>query len=170
MLKWIPWRNRVVLRWSWPPMEKCRRMKRPVVSKNWIYSWLWKSSRIRQQFYRSESFAMNTGILTSGSTVKNHFSLKTVSGYSVIRKTSFRSWFLVCQRASTPMTPSRQQIEHLTFSSSSSSSPIITAPSDSETRAREDLVNFKDTFKTRQSLFYIFFKLVFVTNSNIKWQ
>ena len=30
-------------------------------------------------------------------------------------------------------------------------------------------VNFKDTFKTRESLFHIFFKLVFVTNGNIKW-
>ena len=28
--------------------------------------------------------------------------------------------------------------------------------------------NFKDTFKTGESLFYIFFKLVFVTGSNIK--
>ena len=32
-------------------MEKCRRMKRPqCVSKNWRYSWLWKSSKTRQQF------------------------------------------------------------------------------------------------------------------------
>ena len=29
-------------------------------------------------------------------------------------------------------------------------------------------VNFKDTFKTGESMFYIFFKLVFVTDSNIK--
>ena len=36
------------------------------------YSWLWKSSRIRQQSYRSESFAMKTDILTNGSTVKKH--------------------------------------------------------------------------------------------------
>ena len=41
---------------------------------------LTKSSRIRQQFYRSESFAMNTDILTNGSTVKNHISLKTEFG------------------------------------------------------------------------------------------
>ena len=39
-------------------MEKCRRMKRSqFTSKNWIFSWLWKSSKIRQQSYRSESFA-----------------------------------------------------------------------------------------------------------------
>ena len=29
-------------------------------------------------------------------------------------------------------------------------------------------VNFKDTFKTGESLFYIFFKLVFVTHSDIQ--
>ena len=28
--------------------------------------------------------------------------------------------------------------------------------------------NFKDTFKTGEALFYIFFKLVFITDSNIK--
>ena len=33
-------------------------------------------------FYRSESFAMKTGIPTNGSMVKNHISLKTVFGYS----------------------------------------------------------------------------------------
>ena len=80
-------------------MEKCRRMKRPqFMSKNWIYSWQWMSSRIRQQFYRQESFAMNTDTHTSGSTVKNHISFKTVFGYSAIQRTSFRSWFQACQR------------------------------------------------------------------------
>ena len=45
-------------------MEKCRRMKRPqCTSKNWIYSWLSRSSKTRQQSYRSESFAMKTDIL-----------------------------------------------------------------------------------------------------------
>ena len=84
-------------------MEKCRRMKRPqFTSKNWIYFWLWKSSRIRQQSYRSESFAMNTDILTNGSMVKNHISLKTGFGYSATRRTSFRSWFLACQRVLPP--------------------------------------------------------------------
>ena len=68
-------------------------------------SWLWKSSNTRQQYYRLESFAMKTDIHTSGSTVKNHVSLKTVFGYSVIRKTSFRSWFLVCQRVLPPVFP-----------------------------------------------------------------
>ena len=85
-------------------MEKCWRMKRPqCMSKNWIYSWLWKSSRTRQQFYRSESFAMKTDILTSGSTVENHISLKTVFGYNATRRTSFRSWFQVCQRVLLPV-------------------------------------------------------------------
>ena len=84
-------------------MEKCKRMKRQLcMSKSWIYSWLWKSPWIRQQFYRSESFAMNTDTLTSGSTVKNHISLKMVFGYNVTRRTSFRSWFLVCHRVLPP--------------------------------------------------------------------
>ena len=66
------------------------------MSKNWIFSWLWRSSRTRQQYYRLESFSMKTGILTNGSKVKNQISPKTVFGYKVTRKTSFRSWFLVC--------------------------------------------------------------------------
>ena len=60
---------------------------------------------IRQQSYRSESFAMNTDILMSGSTVKNHISSKTVFGYSATQRTSFRSWFLVCQRVPPPSFP-----------------------------------------------------------------
>ena len=59
-------------------------------------------SRIRQQFYRKESFAMNTDTLMNGSTVKNHISLETVFGYIAIRKTSYRSWFLVYQRVLPP--------------------------------------------------------------------
>ena len=108
--------------------------------------WPWKSSRIRQQSYRSESFAMKTDIHMSGSTVKNHISLKTVFEYNVTRRTSFQSWFQACQRvlppvshSSTSMTPSRQENDHPTSSSSSSTSPTTTVLSDSETRAREDL-------------------------------
>ena len=41
--------------------------------------------------------------------------------------------------SSTPMTPSRQEIDHPTSSSSSSTSPTMTVSSNSETRAREDL-------------------------------
>ena len=65
----------------------------------------------------------------SGSTVKNHISLKMMFEYSVIRKTSYRSWFLVYQRVLPQasllqrMTPSRQEIDHPTSSSSSSTSP-----------------------------------------------
>ena len=40
---------------------------------------------------------MNTDTLTSGSTFKNHISLKTVFGYRAALSTSFRSWFLVHQ-------------------------------------------------------------------------
>ena len=80
-------------------MKKCRRMKRPqCTSKNWIYSWLWKSSKTRQQSFRSESFAMKTDTLMSGSTVKNRISLKTGFGYSATRRTSFRSWFQAWHR------------------------------------------------------------------------
>ena len=43
-------------------------------------SWLWKSSKTRQQYCRSESFAMKTGILMNGSMVKNYISLKTGFG------------------------------------------------------------------------------------------
>ena len=43
---------------------------------------------------------MKTDILMSGSTVKNHISLKTGFGYNATRTTSFLSWFqairLVC--------------------------------------------------------------------------
>ena len=101
--------------------------------------------RTRQQFYRSESFAMKTDILMNGSSVKNHISFKTGFEYNVIRRTSFRSWFPACHRVlhsshpSTPMTPSSQEIDHPTSSSSSSTSPTTTVLSDSETREREDL-------------------------------
>ena len=58
-------------------MEKCRRMKRQqYLSKNWINSWLWKSSKTRQQYCRLESFAMKTDILKSGSTVKKPHLIK----------------------------------------------------------------------------------------------
>ena len=69
------------------------------MSENWVYSWQWKSSRIRQQFYRQESFAMNMDTHMSGSTVKNQILLKKrYFEYSVIRKISYQSWFLVYQR------------------------------------------------------------------------
>ena len=67
-------------------------------TKNWIYFWQWKSSRICQQFYRWESFAMKTETHVSGQTVKNHISSKMVFEYSVIRKTSYQWWFLVYRR------------------------------------------------------------------------
>ena len=128
-------------------MEKCRRMKRPqFTSKNWIYSWLWKSSKTRQQSYRSESFAMKKDISMSGSTVKNHISLKTGFGYSAIRRKSFLSWFQACQRvrpsgsdSSTSRTLSRQESHCSTSFSSSSSSPTVKS-SGNETREREDRI------------------------------
>ena len=47
-------------------------------------------------------FATNMDTLMNGSTVKNHISFKTVFGYSATQRTSFRSWFLVCQRVLPP--------------------------------------------------------------------
>ena len=93
------------------------------------YSWQWKSSSIRHQFYRWESFAMKTNILMNGSMVKNHISLKNgiriqcntenfapivVLGLSTSSSSSFHS--------STSMTPSRQEIDHHTSSTVSSES------------------------------------------------
>ena len=92
---------------------------------------------------------MKTDTHTSGSTVKNHISLKNgirvqcstenfvpivVPGLSASSSSSLPS--------STSMTPSRQEIDHPTSSSSSSTSPTMTSStvsSDSENRAREDL-------------------------------
>ena len=127
-------------------MKKCRRMKRQrCMSKNWIYSWPWKSSRIRQQYCRSESFAMKTGTPTNGSTVKNHFSFKTRFGYSATRKTSFLSWFLVCCRVLPPTFP-LQTLWHLQYRRliilylpQARTSPTRTVLSDRVTREREDL-------------------------------
>ena len=91
---------------------------------------------------------MKTDILMNGSMVHkttSHF--KTIFGHSATRRTSFRWWFLACERvllavspSLTSMTLSRQEIDHPTFSSSSSTSPTITVSGDSVTRrAREDL-------------------------------
>ena len=105
------------------------------MSKNWIYSWQWKSSRIRQQFYRWDSFAMNMDTCTSGSTVEKPYPTKNgiriqcntenfdpivVPGLSASSASSLPS--------STSMTPSRQEIDHPTsFSSSSTSTPMTSS-------------------------------------------
>ena len=78
-------------------MEKCKRMKRQLcMSKNWIYSWQWKYSKTRQQDCRSESFAMTTDFLVTGSMVKNTSHQKEF-GYPATRRTSFLLWLLACQ-------------------------------------------------------------------------
>ena len=94
---------------------------------------------------RAQLPQMNTETLMNGSTVKNHILLKTVFGYSATQNfvpimvlglsTSSSSSF----PSSTSRTLSRQEIDHLSFSSSSSTSPAMTVSSDSETGAREDL-------------------------------
>ena len=89
---------------------------------------------------------MNTDILMSGSTVKNHISLKKGFGYNAITENfvpivvpglsaSSSSSF----PSSTSMTPSKQEIDHPTSSSSSFSLPTTTVSSDREAQAREDL-------------------------------
>ena len=62
---------------------------------------------------------MNMDTRMSGSTVKNHISLKMAFEYSATRRTSYPSWFLVYQRVlpqarllPTPTTPSGQEIDH----------------------------------------------------------
>ena len=103
---------------------------------------------------------MTTDILMNGSTVKNHISFKTVFGYSATRRTSFQSWFLVYQRvlpsfpSSTSLTPSRQEIDHPTSSSSSFTSPTTNVSSDSEIRAREDLCGI-DSYPVSVSSEYV---------------
>ena len=64
-----------------------------------------QSLLFRYEKESSESFAMNTNTLTSGSEVKKHISLKTVFGYNATRRTSFRSWFVVYQRVLPPVFP-----------------------------------------------------------------
>ena len=111
------------------------------MSKNWVYSWLLKVIEYPQQCYRSESFAMKTDILMSGSTVKNHISLETGLGYNVIRRTSFRSWVQACHRVPHPVLILQPQwhlqesvtILHLP---QARASPTTTVSSDSETRER----------------------------------
>ena len=92
------------------------------------------SSRIRQQFYRLESFAMNTDTRVSGSTVKNHISLKMVLAYSATRRTQFRSCFLVYQLVLPQACPLQlpwhlqgRKLIILHLPSSSSTSPPMTS-------------------------------------------
>ena len=91
-------------------MVKCRRMKRQrCVSKNWIFLDYESPRKHASSICRLESFTMKTDILMSGSTVKNHISFKTGFGYSATRRTSFRSWFLVCQQVRPPVLISQLQ-------------------------------------------------------------
>ena len=101
-----------------------------------------KSSKTRQQYCRSESFALKTDILMNGSMVKNHISSKTGFGYSAIRRTSFLFVVLGLSSSSsgsssTLKTPSRQESHSSSSSSSSSSSPTV---SEIQTRERGDRI------------------------------
>ena len=89
---------------------------------------------------------MNTDTHMNGSTVKSHISLRTVFGYSATQRTSVRSWFLVYQRVLPQACPlqhpshlSRQEIDHPTSSSCSSTSPPIASSTVSnESVARQE--------------------------------
>ena len=110
-------------------MEKCRRMQvQQCMSKSWWNSSLLRSSKIRQQSYRTKSFAMNTDTLTRSKTTSyskrdqdslQHEELRSYCGSRLVK---FVFWIFI---------------------------------------------NFKDTFKTRESFLVIFFHLVFVTYT--KW-
>ena len=82
----------------------------------------------------------------SGSTVKNHISLKNgiriqcnTENFVPIVVPGLSSSSSSSSHSSTSMTPSRQERNHPTSSSSSFISPTTTVLSDSETREREDL-------------------------------
>ena len=146
MLTWILWRRREVQRQSQQPMVKCRRMRGNSVRQRTGYILDDESPRVRQQSYRSESFAMKSDIPMNGSMVKKphliqngirilcnteNFAPIVVPGLSTSSSSSSPS--------STSMTLSRQESKRPTSSSSSSTSPTTTVPSDSETREREGL-------------------------------
>ena len=125
-------------------MEKCKRMKRQLsLSKNWIYSWQWKSSITRQQYCRSESFAMKTGIPTNGSMVKKPHLIE--DGIRIICNTENFVPIVVLGLTSSSSafsSSSRTPIEQESHSSSSYSSSF-SSPTESEIqiREREDVTN-----------------------------
>ena len=108
-LRWKPWRHQRFLQ----PMVKCRRVKRPqFMSKSWIFL-----DNETPRGY-AESFAMNMDTHMSGSSVKNHTSLKMLFEYSFYTEnfvpivvlglsTTFSS-----SSTSTPTTLSGQEIDH----------------------------------------------------------
>ena len=95
-------------------------------------------------YYRSESFAMKTGIPTNGSRVKNHISLK--NGIRIICNTENFVPIVVpgltsssSTSSSSLRTPIKQ--ENHSSSSSSSSSPSSPTVGDMSVREREDAPN-----------------------------
>ena len=87
-----------------------------------------------KQFYRWESFAMNTDTHMNGSTVRNHISLKNgiriqcnTENFVPIVVPGLSTSFSSSLPSSTSMTPSKQEIDHPTASSNSSTSPTTTS-------------------------------------------
>ena len=109
-------------------MVKCRRMKRPqFLSKNWKNSWhksprgyvstsiAWKSLRWTRMLSRVDQRLKTT---SHWKRYTENFVPIVVLGLSTSSSSNFPS--------STSMTPSRQEIDHPTSSSSSSTSPPMT--------------------------------------------
>ena len=119
-------------------MEKCRRMKRQrCMSKNWIFSWLWKSSKARQQCCRLESFAMKTDIPLNGQKphlIRNGIRIpcNTENFVPIVLPGLSSS---SSGSSSTSKTLSRQESHSSSSSSTSSSSPTL---SEIQIRERED--------------------------------
>ena len=117
-------------------MEKCKRMKRQLcMSKNWIVSWLWKSSITRQQCYRSESFAMINGqkphLIKNG--IRIIFNTENFVPIVVLGLSSSSTG-----SSSTQRTPMKQESHSSSSSSSSSSSPTV---GEIQVREREDRID-----------------------------
>ena len=117
-------------------MVKCRRMKRlQFKSENWIHSWLWKLC-VEHRYSYEWINGQKPHLISNGIQIqcnRENFVPIVVPGLSTSSSSSFPS--------STSMTPSRQEIDHLTSSLSSSTSPTVTSSAvscDSETRARRD--------------------------------
>ena len=112
------------------------------MSKNWIFSWLWKSSTTHQQYYRSESFAMKTGIPTNGSMVKNHISWKTGFEYNCNTE-NFVPIVVpgLSSSSSGSSSTSRTLLDRRVISPSSSSSSSSPTVSEIQTRKREGRID-----------------------------
>ena len=130
------------------PMVKCRRMKRPqFMSKNWVYSWLWKFSKNTPAVWSLGKLCDETRILIwMDQWSKNHISLKHCIRIQCNTENFVSIVVLVYQRV-LPQACLLQHPWHLqgrkliipTSSSISSTSPAMTSSSvSSESVARQE--------------------------------